>query len=383
MALAGFHRRQQLSLPQHVRDYNRASLLQRLFRQGPLSRADLAREIGLTKVTVSNLVAELIDEAILVDIGPDDRPGVPGKRPTLLRICEDGRNIVAVDLTREGHLSGAVMTLTGESMDRRRHDQPLQSGDEGVDELTRFCEGLIAASAAKVLGVGVASPGVISPTGTIVRAPKRGWFDLPLQDILAERLGLPVSVANDASSSALGEFAFGATSGSHVLSVLVGDGIGAGLVIDGQLVHGFGGAAGEIAHITATVDGDGSPWGTPSMCVCGRLGCLGMLLSEPELRAALAPLDDTARRAWLSAVGSRLGEVLAPVVAVLDLSDIVLAGPRDLLEGPLMMAAQESLQQRVWPSMNPIPRFAVSALEDRAPLVGAGVLVLSHTLGIP
>lgn len=348
-----------------------------------MSRADLAREIGLTKVTVSAVVAELIDEGIIIDIGPDDRPGVPGKRPTLLTLCEDHRRIVAVDLTREGRLSGAVMTLTGESMDRRRLETLLCLGPEGVDELTNFCQELIAASATPVLGVGVATPGLVSPDNNTVRAPKRGWSDLPLEGILTERLNLPVAVGNDANCAALGEFAFGATEGSYVLSILVGDGVGAGLVVDGSIVPGPKGGAGEVAHVTATVNGDGAPWGTPTTCVCGRSGCLGTLLSEPELREALKGLDEAASKAWLRAVGQRLGAILAPIVAVLDLSDIVLAGPTDLLDGPLLEAAHDSLRERVWPSMNPIPRLAMSAIEDRAPLVGAGVLVLSRTLGIP
>lgn len=381
MRLQGYQRRQQLSLPRHVRDFNRAAVLQHLFRQGPMSRADLAREIGLTKVTVSALVAELIDEGIIVDIGPDDRPGVPGKRPTLLTLCEDRRRIVAVDLTREGHLSGAIMTLTGESMDQRRHETPLPLGDEGIDVLGDFCRELIDTSSTPVLGVGVATPGVVM-AGT-VRAPKRSWHEAPLQDILTDRLGLPVAVGNDANCAALGEFAFGATDGGYVLSVLVGDGIGAGLVIDGAIVGGFAGAAGEIAHVTATTEGDDAPWDSPAPCVCGRAGCLATLLSEPELREALSGLTAPEAERWRRAVGARLGAVLAPIVAVLDLSDIVLAGPRDLLDGPLLEATHEALRSRVWPSMNPIPRLALSAVQERAPLVGAGVLVLSRTLGIP
>ena len=382
MRLRTFHRGE-LSLPTHVRDFNRAAVLQRLFRGGPMSRADLARQIGLTKVTVSALIAGLVEEGVVRELGPDSRPGTPGKRGTLVALCEDQRRIVAVDLTRDGHLSGATMTLTGESMDHSRLDDLLPLGDEGVDELTRFCRTLIDVSQVPVLGVGVSTPGVVTGDGVILRAPKREWFGLDLQHVLGERLGLPVTVANDANCAALGEFAFGETDGDSVLSILVGDGIGAGLVVAGSLVHGSSSAAGEIAHITATTAGDGAPWGEPQTCVCGRRGCLETLLSEPLLREAIAGLSPAERTAWLTAVGERLGAVLAPVAALLDLSDIVIAGPEDLLAGPVVEAARAALTARIWPAMNHVPTLGLSRLEDRAPLVGAGVLVLSSTLGIP
>lgn len=375
--------RGELSLPTHVRDFNRAAVLQRLFRGGPMSRADLARHIGLTKVTVSALISDLVDEGVVRELGPDKRPGTPGKRPTLVALCEDQRRIVAVDLTRDGHLSGATMTLTGESMDHSRLDALLPLGDAGVDALTRFCRDLIDRARVPVLGVGVSTPGVVTGDGTIVKAPKRDWFDLDLQSVLEDRLRLPVTVANDANCAALGEFAFGETDGDSVLSILVGDGIGGGLVIGGSLVHGSTSAAGEIAHITATTAGDGAPWGEPTLCACGRRGCLETLLSEPLLRAALDGRGDAEREAWLTAVGERLGAVLAPVVAVLDVSDIVISGPEDLLGGPLVDAARATLADHVWPSMNHLPNLGLSRLKDRAPLVGAGVLVLSSTLGIP
>lgn len=370
------------SLPTHARDYNRAAVLQRVFRQGPMSRADLAREIGLTKVTVSALVADLLDEGLLAETGQDVRPGKPGKRPTMLVLCEDRRRIVAVDLTRDGRLAGAIMTLTGERIERRQRTEPLALGDEGVEELAQFCADLIADAEVPVIGVGVSSPGVVTADGTIIRAPKRGWHNLPLQDMLAARLGLPVTVANDANCASLGEFAFGETRGDVVLSVLVGDGMGAGLSISGSLVLGSASAAGEIAHVTATREPD-DVLGDPLLCACGRFGCLETLLSESELRRALAGREPASRAAYLTAVGTRLGRVLAPCVALLDLSDIVVSGPADLFEGPLIDAATTAIGDNVWSGMNTIPAVGLSQLDDRAPLIGASVLVLSNVLGIP
>lgn len=349
-----------------------------------MSRSDLAREIGLTKVTISALVAQLVTEGVIVELGQDTRPGTPGKRPTMLAISEQQRCVVAVDLTREGVLSGAVMTLTGDTIVRQQRDGALPEGEAGVLELTQFARQLVDQAAVPVLGVGVSTPGVVTAAGTILRAPKRGWFDLPLQDRLSDALRLPVTVANDANCAALGELAFGEATGDNVLTILVGNGIGAGLVVGGSLVNGATSAAGEIAHITATSATDiTAPWGAPKSCVCGRTGCLETLLSEPELRADLAALPEEQREAHLAAVGTRIGWVLAPAVSLLNISDIIFAGPRDLLDEPLLGAVHAAISDHLWPAMNLIPTVRASQLDDNAPLVGAAVLVLQSTLGIP
>lgn len=371
------------SLPTHVRDYNRRAVLQRVFSNGPISRAELAREIGLTKVTISALVSDLVDEGILTELGPDTRPGTPGKRPTLLSLS-DNQRIVAVDLTRDGTLSGSITSLTGETILRTQPTRSLPVGDDGVTALTEFCQELIKLAEVPVLGVGVSSPGIITREGTVARCPKRGWYDVDLQELLSDKLALPVVVANDANLAALGEFAFGESAGANVLSIMVGDGIGAGLVIDGAMVLGQTNSAGEIAHITATSYQDhDAPWPEPPLCDCGRRGCIEMLLSEPELRAAIAPLEEDQQQAYLAAVGKRLGTILAPSVALLNLSDVILAGPADLLTESLLDATRAAISDNVWPSMNLIPTVRASQLDDRAPLVGAAVLVMSSLLGIP
>lgn len=382
MKLRSFQRGE-LSLPSHVRDFNRAAVLQRLFRQGPLSRADLARQIGLTKVTISALVSALVAEGVLEEGEAHLRPGVPGKRPTMVAISETQRRIVAVDIARDGRLIGATMTLTGEFVDQLRVDEPLPPGDAGVDRLTEFSRSLTDLAGMPVIGFGISAPGVVTLDGKVLRALKLGWHDLDLQGILSARLGLPVTVANDANCACLGEYAFSETEGHSVLTLLVGDGIGGGLVLGGALALGAKSAAGEIAHLPATTRGDGGPWGEPVTCICGRVGCLETLLSESTLRSSVDGLEPQQRTQWLTEVGKRLGSVLAPITAALDLSDIALAGPPDLLEGPLIDSTRETLDQALWSEINNAPRLRVSQLKDRAPLVGAGALILSSTLGIP
>ncbi|MFD6448072.1 ROK family protein [Promicromonospora sp. NPDC060204] len=359
-------------LPEHARAHNRSLVLQHLFHEGPTSRADLARATSLTRVTISDLVSVLITEGLVEELGT--RPGQRvGKPAILVGLRTDAYQIVAVDLTEHGHMRGAVLSLTGEIMVRRQLDIDGRTGDELVDLLTRFVRRLVAAAGHPVIGVGVGSPGIITLDGRVVEAPNRGWYDVPLAEILGERLGLPVHVANDANTAALGEFTYGGATGS-MLVVTVGAGVGAGVVVDGVRVHGQRDAAGEIGHVTVVDDGE--------PCACGRVGCLETVLSVPALRRAVADKSPEDSDAALASAGRVLGVTLAPVVSALNLTEVLLSGPRDLLDGPLREAALDTIRQRTMPAINTGLQLRMAALDEDVVLAGAAVLVLSAQLGV-
>ncbi|MGW2092714.1 ROK family protein [Promicromonospora sukumoe] len=359
-------------LPEHARAHNRSLVLQHLFHEGPTSRADLARATSLTRVTISDLVSVLITEGLVEELGT--RPGQRvGKPAILVGLRTDAYQIVAVDLTEHGHMRGAVLSLTGEIMVRRQLDIDGRTSDELVDLLTRFVRRLVAAAVHPVIGVGVGSPGIITLDGRVVEAPNRGWYDVPLAEVLAERLGLPVHVANDANTAALGEFTYGGATGS-MLVVTVGAGVGAGVVVDGVRVHGQRDAAGEIGHVTVVDDGD--------VCACGRVGCLETVLSVPALRSAVEGKSPEDSDAALASAGRVLGVTLAPVVSALNLTEVLLSGPRDLLDGPLREAALDTIRQRTMPAINTGLQLRMAALDEDVVLAGAAVLVLSAQLGV-
>jgi predicted NBD/HSP70 family sugar kinase len=359
-------------LPEHARAHNRSLVLQHLFHEGPTSRADLARATALTRVTISDLVSVLITEGLVEELGT--RPGQRvGKPAILVGLRTDAYQIVAVDLTEHRHMRGAVLSLTGEMMVRRELDIDGRTGDELVDLLTRFVRRLVAAAIHPVIGVGVGSPGIIDLDGRVVEAPNRGWYDVPLAAILGERLGLPVHVANDANTAALGEFTYGGATGS-MLVVTVGAGVGAGVVVDGVRVHGQGDAAGEIGHVTVVDDGD--------QCACGRTGCLETVLSVPALRRAIANKNKEDSDAALASAGRVLGVTLAPVVSALNLTEVLLSGPRGLLDGALREAALDTIRQRTMPAINSGLQLRMAALDEDVVLAGAAVLVLSAQLGV-
>ncbi|MFN8049063.1 MAG: ROK family transcriptional regulator [Ancrocorticia sp.] len=368
--------------PTEARAHNRAVVLQHLFQSGPESRAELARTTGLTRVTMSALVEDLMNEGLVIELGREDRPGKVGKRATLVGLSEETWQIAAINLTNDGVLSGAILTLGGRIVHRLQEQSALPQGDAGIDSLTNFCHKVTDTADCQILGVGVSSPGIITPDGTVEQAPNRGWYGVPLAQILEERLSLPVHVANDANCAALAEYTFGGAQGDGLLRIVIGHGVGAGIVAAGALMQGSENAAGEIGHVTIVDDRDGpdSPLGPAQLCACGRRGCLETVLSEPALRKVITASDTP--EPTLTAIGTRLGILLAPIVATLNISEVIVSGPDELLEGPLLSAADTTIRERTLPRSHRSLRVRLSTLGHDGPLQGAAVLVLSGRLGI-
>lgn len=359
-------------LPEHARGHNRALVLQTLFHDGAMSRADLARETGLTRVTISDLVAELIADGFVAEMGTRESSG-PGKPAILVDLDRSGHRIVALDLSGSDTFIGAVLTLDGDIVVRR--EVPLPAAEAVVDTVVALARDLVADSHAPVLGVGVGTPGVVDDRGVILTAPNFGWAGFDLESALRNALGLPVLVANDANAAVLAEYTFGGAP-DDVLLVKVGRGVGSGLLASGQPMRGSRFAAGEIGHVT--VGTDGGP-----QCACGKIGCLEAWLSVPSLTARLAGVQtDAERDGVLRDAGERLGIALAPVVGALDVSEIVLSGPPELLGGPLADAALETLRARTLAQPHDGVRVRMTEQGQDIVLRGAAVTVLSGQLGV-
>ncbi|WBU36775.1 ROK family transcriptional regulator [Homoserinibacter sp. YIM 151385] len=361
-------------LPEHARGHNRSLVLQTLYREGPRSRADLARETGLTRVTVSDLVAELMGEGLIVDIGP--RGGTrPGKPATLLDIHREAYQIIGIDLSEHHAFRGALLDLDGEIL--KRAERPLDgaTGEAALEKVLEITEELIALATAPVLGIGIGSPGIVDLAGIVQSAPNLGWTGLEVQRRVAERAGIPVVVANDANVAALAEHGFGGALGDMML-VKIGHGVGAGMLLGGTPLFGSRFASGEIGHVVVGTDGGAE-------CVCGKHGCLETWLAAPRLAAALEDAaDDAARDDILRQAGRRLGIALAPIVGALDLAEIVLSGPEALLDGSLAEATLETLRERTMAEFHGHVALRMTELGTDIVMRGAAVMVLSGRLGV-
>lgn len=359
-------------LPEHARSHNRALVLQTLYHSGAMTRADLSRETGLTRVTISDMVAELIDDGIVNELGRSEtvRPGKPG---TIIDLDRNGHLIIGIDLSGDEVLQGAMMNLDGTVLHRQQIERPADDDGTAAFEATmQLTERLVAAADKPVLGVGIAAQGVVSDAGVVLSSPNLGWDGLQLQARAHERLGLPVIVSNDANSAVLAEYTFGGERSDFML-IRFGRGVGAGLVSGGQPLTGNRFAAGEIGHVVVGTD-------PGPRCVCGNDGCLEAWLNVGRLSAVVAEQPDQ-RGSILRDAGARLAICIAPIVAALDLEDIVLSGPSELLDENFVAGAIETLRARTLSGVFDDVAIHVTAQPDIV-LRGAAVTVLSDRLGI-
>lgn len=362
-------------LPEHARNHNRSLVLQSLYRNGQASRADLARETGLTRVTISDLVGELIAEGLVIELGQRGEAR-PGKPAVLLDVNRSASQIIGVDLSEHAVFRGAVLDMDGQVL--RSSEVPLAGsrGEAATAKVLALVDELVQAATAPILGVGIGSPGIVDASGTVVAAPNLGWTDEPLQHTLAERTGLPVFVANDANVAVLAEHGFADARGDMML-VKVGHGVGSGLLVAGALVFGSRFAAGEIGQVmVGTDDGSEGPY--------DREKCLEAWLAVPRLESKVAaealagrPVEPVLREA-----GQRLGVALAPIVGALNLSEVVLSGPEELLAGVLLDALGATLRNRTMAGFHSDVTLRMTSQGRDIVLRGCVIMVLSAQLGV-
>lgn len=303
-------------------------LLELIRSRDDWTRQQLLAETGLSRMTLFERLDALFRAGLVYEAGP---AGPTGGRPAaLIRFADRGRVVLVLDLD---HHTGriAVTDLTGRSL--RERELPLDIAGPPDAVLATVCDvaaDLLAAGGDETLvGVGVALPGPVSPVTGLLRPATvmPGWDGFPIAAAIGARWPVPVLLENDARAHALGEAAErpGAT---PLLAVKYAHGIGAGLVLDGALLCGFDGAAGDIGHIRAGAAVD------PPVCRCGRTGCLASYASGYALlrRRGVTPSssDDLAARLAGSADlrdGARLlGRTLAGLVALVNPQTIVLGG---------------------------------------------------------
>src|SRR5215207_4946520 len=347
------------AVPGDARRHNRALVLRTLFRSGSMSRADLARATSLTRVTTSDLAAELLAEGLIEELGTRTDQGV-GKPAILLGVVRRSRLTVTLDLSDDEVFRAALVDLAGSVLDHRAVKREGRTGDEAVALATELAKELAANADGRLLGLGVGSPGVVSPDGVVVEAPNLAWSEMDLGGRLQDAVGIPTYVANDANAAALGELGAGEPADRSLFLVQVGQGVGDRY------------AAGEIGHVV--VDPDGEP------CACGLRGCLETVIATPRLRERLDAADDADQ--VLTGAGRRLGEALAAVVSTLNLREVVLSGPVDLLDERFRDAALDTIRSRTLPAVGNNVEVRPTALGEDDVHLGAARLVLDRELGV-
>jgi predicted NBD/HSP70 family sugar kinase len=328
------------------------------------------------------LVAELARQDLIVETGTQTQSRV-GKPGNLIDINADGHIIAVLDLSDVKTARGALISLRGAVLARRELPTGAATGAAMGEVAERLAAELVqlvpprgqgGQPGARLLGVGVASPGVLAPSGEVVYAKDYQWANYPLAARLRAKLPVPVHAANDANLRALAEFTFAGAAAEGLIEVSLTDGLGAGILLDGALLLGPSNAAGEIGHIPAMVGGD--------PCTCGRRGCLETVLNRKVLRQAAGTASGGGQEAALERVGQATAAVLAPIVSAFNLSDLVFADPRGLVTDEVLDAISNGLAERLLPQIATALNVRVSRLGADAALLGAGALVLSERLGL-
>ncbi|GAA1409419.1 ROK family protein [Glutamicibacter uratoxydans] len=370
--------RRTASLPSHGREHNLALVLQHLYAQGPMSRADLSRASGLTRVTISDLVTELMSRGHVIELGTSNASR-PGKPSILVDINRKGLQIIGVDLADSAVMRAAVMDLDGNVLTRVELETNDEKGEAATAQVIDLTGQAIAAATERIIGIGVGTPGIVNNDGLILTAPNFGWTNVDLHREIHERFSLPTHVLNDADGAVMGEHTFGNGS-AHMMLVKLGRGVGCGTLVNGVRVRGANAASGELGHVIVGTD-------QGPLCICGKHGCLESWVSIPSIRRALAQRPEGIspeehRAKIMQQAAERLGIVLAPIVSVLDIQDLVIAGPARFVDDQLLAALQETITARTNASQRPNFTVQLSENPDDIVLRGAAVNVLFNELGV-
>ncbi len=372
-----------------LREANQRRVLRAVRIAGSLTQAEIARSTGLSAATVSNIVREL-RELGAVAVTPTSRGG---RRARCVTLAHEAGVAVGVDFGHS-HLRVAVCDLAHRVLAERAIPLDVDaSATHGLDQAERLADELLAEAGfqrAAVVGVGLGLPGPIDArTGAVGSATiLPGWVGVLPARQMRSRLGLPVLVDNDANLGALGEFVWGQGKGLTDLAYIkVATGVGAGLIIGGDIYRGPGGTAGEIGHITIDESG--------RVCRCGNRGCLETFTAAPfllELLRGSHGADLTIRQVIQRANGGDMGcrRVIADAgrhigVAVANLCNLLnpqrvvvggdLAAAGDLLLDPL----RATVGRYAIPSAARSLSVVTGVLGERAAVLGAVALVLRES----
>lgn len=380
---------------QQTKQRNRDLVLKMIFEHDAISRAEVARVTKLTRATVSDMVANLIEEGLVEEVGYGESIG--GKAPILLSLVANSRYLIGLNLAQDKFI-GSVVNLRGEIKETVEFRVNDSDGEQALQLVYRILDQLTRNEWRPLVGIGVGTPGLVNTQeGIVINAVNLDWQDLPLAHLLESRYDLPVTVLNDSQATAIGEFVYGGNHQfeSNLIVVTVKHGIGAGILINGRLFQGDGGGAGEIGHVVVQENG--------ALCRCGKQGCLEAIASARAVvqRAiALAPeysnsalaknlqnisldaiksawqANDALARRVMSDAAHYLGISMASLVGALNIQKIVLSGDMATFGVSWLRSVQESMTQASLTRMAQDTKLELGALEFKACILGASAFML-------
>ncbi len=385
-----------------LRKVNRHRILELAYFNVPISRLELSQLSGLSPATVTNVIADLLAEGIITELGAQESQG--GRPRTILNVNQHYGYFVGVEVG-ETHIHVELLDLKLSKLGEIHHlltpedSQP----NEVVDRIVSSVNALLAETEIptdRILGAGIGVPGIVDQrSGVSLFAPNWKWHDVPLLQMLNSRLSMPIHLNNGAQAMALAEKWFGAGRGMDNMAVLLlGTGVGSGIITQGQLYQGSTNSAGEWGHTCIEVDG--------RPCLCGANGCLEAYVGAPGIIRTLRELDpesellqkggqveiftaikdaalqdDPVALAVVDKVAHYLGAGIANMINLFNPQSIIIGGWSGLLLGDFLLDKLSPYIERY--ALKPAftaTQIQLSTLRGDAVSIGAACLALEEFL---
>lgn len=379
---------------QWMKSVNKSIILNKIRTSAPISRAQIAKETNLTPPTVSSNVKELIEQGIVKESVLGESQG--GRKPTMLLINNEEFYMIGVDAGPNSidciltDLSGKICKRSSEILTK-----PITE-HEFLALLKKCIHSCLADSTSydtKIIGIGVAMHGVVDiASGISLYAPILSLTNMSIKEELEMEFELEVKVENDARAMALGESWFGNHGElSSMLVMNIGLGVGAGLVIEGDLYHGAQNIAGEVGHMTIDLHG--------LVCECGNRGCLQTFITGPaiaeramEIRPEqrltaekvyeLAIAGDKELENLLKETAMVIGIGLTNLIHIINPQKVVLGGGVTNAQEILLPVILQTIAERALTPQAKQTEVAITTLGNDATLIGAVSLLLVDVFGV-
>lgn len=380
------------------------TVLDLVWKRRQISRAEIARHTGRSRSTISEVVGRLLETGLVAEVGSGESRG--GRRPILIGFQDDAGVILGVDIGAT-HISVILTDLRGNALAWRERSHPVRSDPKGADALiTALGEVCLAewnGDRNRLMGIGVAVPSPVDPASPdlVLERILPAWRGHGILDRLRSVFDVPVFVDNDANLGAVAEHWWGEAVGiDDFVYLKVATGVGAGLMLGGEIYRGATGVAGEIGHIS--IDPGGPE------CVCGNRGCLATFVGTKQLEERVRDLlpeypgsvlagtdpgiraienatlaDDALALRVVNEAAVHLGTVVAGVLNLMNPGSVIIGGSLARAGDRLLAPLREAVATRTLVASAAASEIRTSELGERATALGAATHVLVASLANP
>lgn len=376
-------------------------ILRLIWKSREISRAEISRQLDISRSTVSEIVGALLPKGLIAEVGTGPSRG--GRRPIVLQFQDDSHTILGVEMGAS-HIQVVLTDLRGQVLAWEHREHPVRSDPEGTRrQILALCDACLETSTLprrRLMGIGLAVPSPVDPAhphqiSELVMPDWKGQLGL---EGLAVRYGVPMFVDNDANLGALAEQWWGAGRGVDDFAYIkIATGLGSGHVISGEVYRGATGVAGEIGHLGMDPQGE--------LCICGLRGCLATMVGAPALvkrarnllsqypgsvlvgtEPTIASIEDAALEGdelalrLASEAAEYLGIAIASLLNLMNPSMVILGGGLTRLGDVLLTPLRSVSSSRTLASSLSASAIRIGELGPQAMALGASTLVLKAAL---